>query len=172
MAQRHNVQIEDDDKKLSLKVLMGERGYRMVFMKYARRATHPGTYIVRMVSMHAIRGHVTLFLDPSPMNCTPVKSSVLRAGLPHRFEAIEDSVLLVFSYWRLGFLDDALRRTGSVPSYETRTSPAKQRFAKQRFFTHVRFVHRRTAFRDNNPKLSLRWEGRDSHGSGLRATRT
>ena len=100
MARRRNlnVQIEDSGEKFDPNVLMSEPVYRMVLLRYARRVTHSGTWIIRMATMQAIRGHVILFADPSPM-----KSSVLRASC--RIESkqsrvqlrltIDDSALLV-----------------------------------------------------------------------------
>jgi quercetin dioxygenase-like cupin family protein len=92
-----NALIEYDDEKFNPKVLMEEPGYRMVLLSMRATQLVPAHASNRIVTIHAILGHVTVFAGPFPDELYGGQVISIESGISHRIEAIEDSALLVMS---------------------------------------------------------------------------
>ena len=97
--QKHNlnVLIEYDDERFRPKVLMNEPGYNMVLLSMRAGQLIPEHASKGIVTVHAIRGHVSLFAGSFPDELYAGEVICIESGVPHRIEAIEDSALLILS---------------------------------------------------------------------------
>lgn len=92
-----NTLIEYDDEIFRPKVLMDEPGYRMVLLSMRAWQRIPEHASKGMVTVHAILGHVTVFVGSSPDELYAGEVICIANGVSHRIEAVEDSALLVLS---------------------------------------------------------------------------
>lgn len=99
VMQKHNLNVlfEYDDERFCPKVLMNEPGYRMVLLSLRAGQCIPEHASEGMVTLQAILGHVTLYAGCFPDELYSGEVICIESGLPHRIEALEDSVLLVLS---------------------------------------------------------------------------
>lgn len=95
--QIHNLSgsIEFDDKKPVPKVLTNRPGYRLVLLNLRSGQTVPEHATREMVTVYAIRGHVTFYEDKSPYEIRTGEVLWIEGGVPHALKAHEDSTLLV-----------------------------------------------------------------------------
>jgi uncharacterized protein (DUF2249 family) len=89
--------IEFDDKKFLPKVLMNRAGYRLVLLNLRAGQSIPEHATREMVTVYAIRGHITFFEDRSPYELRMGQVLLIDGGVPHALEAHDDSTLLVIA---------------------------------------------------------------------------
>jgi uncharacterized protein (DUF2249 family) len=87
--------IEFDDKKFLPKVLMNRSGYRLVLLNLRSGQSVPEHATKEMVTVYAIRGHITFYEDKSPFELRTGQVLFIDGGVPHALKAHEDSTLLV-----------------------------------------------------------------------------
>ena len=163
--QKHNLDalIEYDDEGFNPKVLMNEPGCNMVLLSMRAGQLIPEHRSKGMVTVHAIRGHVSLFAGfRNELYAGEVIS--IEEGVPHRIEAIEDSALLVLS-------------TGSADSSTTHSEeldllqfPRPQRHPRGGGLPSSVSPHMSGSYTDaplpTTTQVEPLWEGRASHDNG------
>jgi uncharacterized protein (DUF2249 family)/mannose-6-phosphate isomerase-like protein (cupin superfamily) len=119
--QIHNLTelIEFDDKKALPKVLMNRSGYRLVLLNLRSGQVIPEHATKEMVTVYAVRGHITFYEDKSPYELRAGEVLWIEGGVPHALKAHEDSTVLVV----------AAGSSGEVahPKLDLRSVPRSQR---------------------------------------------
>ncbi len=96
---KHNLRelIEYDDRNSIPKVVVNQPGYRVVLLNIREGQHIPEHTTKEMVTVYAIRGHITFYEDNVPVVLRAGEVLCLDGGIPHRAEAHEDSSLLVIA---------------------------------------------------------------------------
>lgn len=92
-----NELIEFNDKKFNPKVLFNEPGYRMVLMSMKAGQSIPEHGNPGVVTVLALRGHVTFYENDAPCELHPGDVVKVKPGALHHLEAHEDSALFVMA---------------------------------------------------------------------------
>ncbi len=87
--------IEFDEKKAVPKVLMNRPGYRLVLLNLRGGQTIPEHATREMVTVYAVRGHITFYEGKSPNELRAGEVLWIEGGVPHALKAHEDSTVLV-----------------------------------------------------------------------------
>ena len=87
--------MEFNDEKGVPKVLMNRPGYRLVLLNLRSGQTIPEHATKEMVTVYAVRGHITFYEDKSPYELRQGQVLWIDGGVTHALEAHEDSSLLV-----------------------------------------------------------------------------
>jgi|SRR5665213_2925346 len=89
--------IEYDNNAPKPKVLVNEPGYRMLLFGLRAGQSIPEHSNPGVVTVHALRGHVTFYIRSVPNELRAGEILVMEASAPHRVEAHDDSALLVMA---------------------------------------------------------------------------
>lgn len=111
--------IEFDEKKGVPKVLMNRPGYRLVLLNLRSGQGIPEHATREMVTVYAVRGHITFYEDKSPYELREGQVLWIEGGVPHALKAHEDSTLLVVAAGSF--------RPETNPELDLRLTPQPQR---------------------------------------------
>lgn len=111
--------IEFDEKKGVPKVLMNRPGYRRVLLNLRSGQAIPEHATREMVTVYAVRGHITFYEDKSPCDLREGQVLWIEGGVPHALKAHEDSTLLVVAAGSF--------RPEANPELDLRSTPRPQR---------------------------------------------
>jgi hypothetical protein len=165
--QKHNLNalIEYDDERFNPKFFMNEPGYHMVLLSMRAGQLIPENASRGMVTVQAIRGHITVFAGSFPNELYAGEIISIEGGVRRRIAAIEDSALLVLS---TGGSDFSTAHSEGLDLYQV---PRPQRRPRggglpSSVSSHMLGSYTDTLFSATTTQVEPRWEGRDSHGNG------
>lgn len=92
-----NELIEFNDDKARPKILISEPGRRMVLFSLRAGQSIPEHTNPEQVLVHALQGHVTFYEGVLPCELRAGEVICIENGVPHRVDALDDSVLLVLA---------------------------------------------------------------------------
>lgn len=121
--------IEFGNVKYRLKVLIDEPGYHLVILSIRVGLSIPEHATAGAVTVYAIRGHIVLYDGPVHYQLHAGEVISIAASIPHRFEAHEDSALLVL----VTLKGDASYDGSEEPQLREAPHPHRQQFGFRPF---------------------------------------